>query len=115
MEADPVRMMSAASFLETAIVIESRKGEPGGRELDLWIHRAEVDVVAVNAEQAELVRVAYRRFGKGRHPAGLNFGDCFTYALAAVSGQPLLFKGDDFSLTDITAVETKAPTDQPRK
>ncbi|WP_129662985.1 type II toxin-antitoxin system VapC family toxin [Phytoactinopolyspora endophytica] len=103
-ETDPVRLMSTASFLETAIVIESRYGEAGGRELDLWLHRANVDLVAVDTEQAELARVAYRRYGKGRHPAGLNYGDCFAYALASSSGEPLLFKGDDFPQTDVTAV-----------
>ena len=101
--ADPVRLMSSASYLEAAIVIETRFGEAGGRELDLWLHRAGVDLVAVAAEQAEVARVAYRRFGKGVHRAGLNFGDCFSYALATVSGQPLLFTGDDFAHTDITA------------
>lgn len=101
--ADPVRLMSAASYLEAAIVIETRFGEAGGRELDLWLHRAGVDLVAVAADQAEAARVAYRRFGKGRHPAGLNFGDCFSYALAKISGQPLLFNGDDFVHTDINA------------
>jgi ribonuclease VapC len=103
-EADPVLLMSTASQLETALVIESRFGEPGGRELDLWLHRAAVDLVAVHAEQAHAARVAYRRYGKGRHPAGLNYGDCFAYALAKISGEPLLFKGDDFPRTDITAV-----------
>lgn len=103
-DADPVRLMSAASFLETAIVIENRYGEAGGRELDLWLHRANVDLASVNAEQAELARAAYRRYGKGRHPAGLNFGDCFAYALASISAEPLLFKGADFELTDISAV-----------
>jgi ribonuclease VapC len=102
--ADPVRLMSAASYLEAAIVIETRFGEAGGRELDLWLHRADVDVVAVAVDQAEAARVAYRRFGKGRHHAGLNFGDCFSYALAMISGEPLLFKGDDFTHTDISAV-----------
>lgn len=101
---DPVRLMSTASYLEAAIVIESRFGEPGGRELDLWLHRAGVELIAVAADQAETARIAYRRYGKGRHRAGLNFGDCFAYALAKVSGQPLLFKGDDFSHTDISAV-----------
>ena len=103
-EADPVRMMSTASYLETAIVIETRFGEAGGRELDLWLHRAVVDLVAVDASQAEAARSAYRRYGKGRHRAGLNYGDCFAYALAKISGQPLLFKGDDFSHTDIGVV-----------
>lgn len=100
-EADPIRLMSTASYLEAAIVIETRFGEPGGRELDLWLHRAGVDVVAVDSDQAEAARVAHRRFGRGRHPAGLNYGDCFAYALAKISGEPLLFIGDDFANTDI--------------
>jgi ribonuclease VapC len=105
-EADPVRLMSAASYVETAIVIDTRFGEPGGRELDLWLHRAAVDLVSVDSDQADAARVAYRMYGKGRHRAGLNYGDCFSYALAKVSGQPLLFKGDDFARTDIRAVLT---------
>ncbi|OBI22123.1 ribonuclease VapC [Mycobacterium sp. E2327] len=100
-EADPVRLMSTASYLETAIVIEVRFGEPGGRELDLWLHRAGVDLVGFDVDQADAARVAYRRYGKGRHRAGLNYGDCFSYALAKISGQPLLFRGDDFTHTDI--------------
>lgn len=103
-EADPIRLMSTASYLEAAIVIETRFGEPGGRELDLWLHRAGVDVVAVDSDQAEAARVAHRRFGRGRHPAGLNYGDCFAYALAKISGEPLLFIGDDFANTDIGVV-----------
>jgi ribonuclease VapC len=103
-EADHVRLMSTASYLETAIVIETRLGEPGGRELDLWLHRAAVDLVGVDADQADAARVAYRWYGRGRHRAGLNYGDCFSYALAKVSGQPLLFKGDDFAHTDIGVV-----------
>jgi ribonuclease VapC len=103
-EADPVRLMSTASYVATAIVIETRFGEQGGRELDLWLHRAAVDLVSVDSDQADAARVAYRMYGKGRHRAGLNYGDCFSYALAKVSGQPLLFKGDDFARTDIRAV-----------
>ncbi|WP_127125440.1 type II toxin-antitoxin system VapC family toxin [Georgenia sp. SYP-B2076] len=103
-EAGSVRVMSTASFLETAIVVESRFGELGGRELDLWMHRAEVELVPVDAEQAQLARAAYRRYARGRHPAGLNFGDCFAYALTAVTGEPLLFKGKDFSATDVHSV-----------
>ena len=103
-EFDPVRLMSTASYLEAAIVIETRFGESGGRELDLWLHRAGVNLVAVDADQADAARAAYRRFSKGRHRAGLNYGDCFAYALAKTSGQPLLFKGDDFAHTDISAV-----------
>jgi ribonuclease VapC len=103
-EADHVRLMSTASYLETAIVVETRFGEPGGRELDLWLHRAGVDLVGVDADQADAARAAYRLYGKGRHRAVLNYGDCFSYALAKVSGQPLLFKGDDFARTDIGVV-----------
>ena len=103
-EADQVRLMSTASYVETAIVIETRFGEPGGRELDLWLHRAAVDLVSLDSDQADAARVAYRMYGRGRHRAGLNYGDCFSYALAKMSGQPLLFKGDDFARTDIRGV-----------
>jgi ribonuclease VapC len=103
-EDDTTRLVSATSLLETALVIEARKGEPGGRELDLLIHKAEIEVAAVDAEQVSEARRAYRRFGKGRHAAGLNFGDIFAYALARTSGEPLLFKGDDFAKTDISRV-----------
>ena len=103
-EEDTTRLVSAATLLETALVIEARKGEPGGRELDALIQKAEVVVVPVDAEHVSEARRAYRRFGKGRHAAGLNFGDVFAYALARTSGEPLLFKGDDFSKTDIGRV-----------
>jgi ribonuclease VapC len=104
-QADHIRLMSTASYLETAIVVENRLGEHGGRELDLWLHRAVVDLVAVDADQADAARAAHRKYGKGRHPAGLNYGDCFSYALAKISGQPLLFKGDDFARTDVGVVD----------
>jgi ribonuclease VapC len=103
-EADRVRLLSTASYLETAIVIETRFGEPGGRELDLSLHPGTVDLVAVDADQAENARVALREYGKGRHRAALNYCDCFAYALAKVSNEPLLFKGDDFTHTDIGVV-----------
>jgi ribonuclease VapC len=103
-EEDTTRLVSAATLLETALVIEVRKGEPGGRELDSLIHKADVVVVPVDAEQVSEARRAYRRFGKERHAAGLNFGDLFAYALARTSGEPLLFKGDDFTKTDIGRV-----------
>jgi ribonuclease VapC len=103
-EDDTTRLVSAATLLETALIIEARKGEPGGRELDILIHKAEIVVVAVDAEHVTEARRAYRRFGKGRHAAGLNFGDVFAYALARTSGEPLLFKGDDFTKTDISRV-----------
>ncbi len=95
------RQISAASVLETGIVLESKRGESAGREFDLFIVRANLEVVAVDAEQIEIARSAWRSFGKGRHPAALNFGDCFTYALAKSSGEPLLAKGRDFALTDM--------------
>ena len=110
-ESNSQRLLSAANLLEASIVIESRKGEAGGRELDLLIYRAAIEIVAVDQDQAELARIAWRRFGKGRHPAGLNYGDCFAYALARTRQLPLLFQGDDFPRTDIDAVPLlSAPT-----
>lgn len=100
---DPVRLISAATVFEASMVIETRLGEAGGGDLDLWLHKADVEIVPVTPEHADQARRAWRRYGKGRHPAGLNFGDCFSYALAALSGEPLLFKGNDFSQTDIKA------------
>lgn len=98
---DSVRLMSAGTFLESALVVEARLGAPGGRELDLLVHHARIEIVPFTAEQATAARRGWRRFGKGRHPAGLNFGDCFAYALSRTSGEPLLFKGDDFPKTDV--------------
>jgi ribonuclease VapC len=95
------RLISAASYLEAAIVIESRKGDDGARDLDLLIYRAGIEIVAVDAEQAELARVAWRRYGKGRDPAALNYGDCFAYGLAKAHGARLIYRGDDFSRTDL--------------
>lgn len=103
-ERDPRRLISAATLLETALVAEARRGEPAGRELDLLLHRAEAQIISVDAHQVEIARSAWRRFGKGRHRAGLNFGDCFAYALAATTGEPLLFKGEDFTHTDVAGV-----------
>ena len=99
------RLLSAANLLETSIVIENRKGEVGGRELDLLLYRSGIEVVAFDPEQAEIARVAWRRFGKGRHPAGLNYGDCFACALAKQRRLPLLFRGSNFAQTDIEAVQ----------
>ena|ERR1700751_2517471 len=98
------RMISAATVLETGIVVESRLGDAAGRELDLFLIRANFQIMPVDAEQAELARSAWRRFGKGRHPAALNFGDCFAYALAKWTGEPLLAKGTDFAATDVALV-----------
>jgi ribonuclease VapC len=103
-EEDTTRLVSAATLLETALVIEARKGEPGGRELDTLIQKADVVVVPVDAEHVSEARRAYRRFGKGRHAAGLNFGDVFAYALARTAGEALMFKGEDFAKTDIRRV-----------
>jgi ribonuclease VapC len=93
--------ISAATLVEAGIVVEARRGETGGRELDLLLHRLGVEIAPLDETQADLARSAWRRFGKGHHPAGLNLGDCFSYALAAATGEPLLFVGDDFSRTDI--------------
>jgi len=95
------RLLSAANALETAMVVESRRGEAAGRELDLFLHRTKIEIVAVDAEQFSIARFAWRKFGKGRHPAGLNFGDCFAYALTKTSSEPLLAKGEDFRRTDL--------------
>lgn len=100
-EGADVLTMSAASVLEASIVLFARYGDFGDRELDLFLHRLSVRVVPVTAEHLELARSAYRRFGKGRSPAGLNFGDCISYAVATALGEPLLFAGDDFSKTDV--------------
>ena len=98
---DPKRLMSAVSALEAGLVIQARKGPTGVRELDLLTHSSGMVVVSFDTEQVTLARSAYERLGKGRHPAGLNFGDCCTYALARSTGEPVLFKGADFSKTDL--------------
>ncbi|MGO9519702.1 MAG: type II toxin-antitoxin system VapC family toxin [Candidatus Korobacteraceae bacterium] len=100
------RLISAANSLETGIVLEARRGEMAGREFDLFLIRAQVDVVPVDPEQIEIARAAWRKYGKGRHPAALNFGDCFAYALAKTSGEPLLAKGADFVQTDLLMCDT---------
>lgn len=103
-EAAESRLVSAATFVETSTVIESRYGPEGLRDLDLFISKADAEVVAVDGEQAHAARRAFSRFGKGRHPAALNYGDCFSYALAVTRSEPLLFKGDDFAHTDVATV-----------
>jgi ribonuclease VapC len=95
------RLISSATMLEAGMVIEGRRGEGAGREFDLFAVRANFQIVAVDAEQAELARSAWRRYGKGRHPAALNFGDCFVYALAKTAGEPILSKGTEFARTDV--------------
>ena len=93
--------MSVANLLEATFVVEGRAGIAGGHELDLFVERAQIELVPVTVEQIQVARLAWRRFGKGNHPSALNFGDCFVYALAEVNREPLLYKGDDFALTDV--------------
>ncbi|MFW6209176.1 MAG: type II toxin-antitoxin system VapC family toxin [Spirochaetota bacterium] len=99
-----IRRMSVVSYVEAGIVLESRFGSAGTHQLILFVSRADIQIDAVDLEQAEIALDAYRRFGKGRHAAGLNFGDCFSYALAAEREEPLLYKGSDFNETDIQSV-----------
>jgi ribonuclease VapC len=103
-EAAERRALSAANFVETSMILEARHGAEGVRELDRLLAVADVEIVAVDREQAETARDAFRIYGKGRHPAALNFGDCFAYALAVVRAEPLLFKGKDFAATDVARV-----------
>lgn len=100
---DPIRLISAATVLEAAMVLETRLGEAGGREFDLWLVRVGAEIIPVDAEQVDAARRAWRRYGRGRHAAALNYGDCFSYALAMTRGEPLLFKGEDFAKTDVKA------------
>jgi ribonuclease VapC len=93
--------MSSATLLEASMILESRKGTDGVRDLDLQIARFRIEIVPFTEAQAWLAREAFKRYGKGRHPAKLNFGDCVSYALAKETGEELLFKGSDFALTDI--------------
>ena len=97
------RRISAASFVEAAIVIDAQTQTEGSSQFHAFIRRARITIEPVTEEQAHLARQAYLDFGKGRHPAGLNFGDCFAYALAKATGESLLFKGEDFAKTDVQA------------
>jgi ribonuclease VapC len=93
--------ISVANYLELSMVIEKQIGPEGTRQVDAFFRRAAIDIEPVTMEQGHLARQAFLDFGKGRHKAGLNFGDCFAYALAKDFAEPLLFKGNDFSETDI--------------
>jgi ribonuclease VapC len=106
---DEVRLMSAATLLEAAMVLEARRGDAAGRDLDLWLLKTGIEIVPVDAEQIEAARRAWRRYGKGCHAAALNYGDCFSYALAATRGEPLLFKGGDFARTGINDRHASTP------
>lgn len=97
----PICRMSAANFLEAAIVIDSLGDAEASRQLDNFMRKAGIEITTITLEQAQIARQAYQDFGKGRHQAGLNFGDCFAYALAKATGEPLLFKGNDFVYTDL--------------
>lgn len=97
----PITKMTTANFLEAAINIDKVGDAEASRQLDTFINRAGIEIIAMTLEHAQIARQAYLDFGKGRHPAGLNFGDCFAYALARETGEPLLFKGNDFNRTDI--------------
>ena len=95
------RMLSAANLVETGIVMRVRRGDEAARDLDLLLAKLKIEIIPVSEKQANLARKAFQHYGRGRHPAKLNFGDCFAYALAKDSSAPLLFKGNDFSQTDI--------------
>lgn len=101
--ADEDCRISVVNHLECFMVIEHRLGPESSRQVDFFLERAQVTVEPVTLEQGRLARQAFLHYGKGRHPAGLNFGDCFAYALARATGQPLLFKGDDFAATDLVS------------
>jgi ribonuclease VapC len=100
-EADRVRLVSAATVVEASMVLLGRYGEVGDPQLDRLLRGIGAEVVPVGEEQVALARDAALRFGRGRHPAALNFGDCFSYALSVARGEPLLFVGDDFAQTDV--------------
>lgn len=100
-EQDPRRYVSTVNLFEASIVIENRRGRAALSRLDLLVLEAEIAALPFRIEEMRIAREAYRRFGKGRHPAALNFGDCIAYASAKALGEPLLFKGDDFARTDI--------------
>jgi ribonuclease VapC len=102
-------LMSAANYVEAAIVIETQAREAGRRQFDAFVARAGIVIEAVTAEHAQLARHAFFEFGKGRHRAGLNFGDCFAYALAKAMDEPLLYKGEDFKRTDVASALRVAP------
>jgi ribonuclease VapC len=112
LEAALARLMSAAIRVELGIVIEARLWPAGQDVVDRFLRDAKIDIVPVDADLAARAMSGWRRYGKGRHPAGLNFGDCFTYALAERTGHPVLCTGDDFAATDIAVIRPeRAPTE----
>jgi len=103
-EADEVRLVSAMTKLETSIVLLGRRGEPLVSRLDRLLHRISATIMPFDDHQADIARDAFAHYGKGRHPAGLNFGDCAAYALSVAEAEPLLFKGTHFGATDVEVV-----------
>lgn len=104
-ESAEVRRVSAGTYVEAAIVVDANQDPVLSRRLDSFLNQAFISIEPVTVEQARIAREAYRDYGKGRHRAGLNFGDCFAYALAKEKGEPLLFKGNDFGKTDVEVAE----------
>ncbi|MER8803262.1 type II toxin-antitoxin system VapC family toxin [Mesorhizobium sp. M0998] len=100
---DPIRLVPATCVLEARMVLVSRRGEHALAEIDLWLRKIEADIIAVDADLVDVATQAWLTYGKGRHPAALNFADCLSYALAKRADEPLLFIGKDFSQTDIEA------------
>ncbi len=100
-ECDPIRLIAMPSALELHMIVEGRLGDEGVRELEFFMMKAGIQKVVMDEKQLDWARRAFNKFGKGRHPAGLNFGDCFSYALAKATGEKLLFKGADFLRTDL--------------
>jgi ribonuclease VapC len=111
LEAAVARLMPAVIHVELGIVIEARLWPAGQDVVDRFLRDAKVDIVPVDEDLAARALSGWRRYGKGRHPAGLNFGDCFTYALAERTGHPVLCTGDDFVVTDITVVRPRQTPD----
>lgn len=101
--ASQVRLVPATCVLEARMVLVSRRGEHALAEVDLWLSKIEADIIPVDADLVDLATQAWLIYGKGRHPAALNFADCFSYALAKRADEPLLFIGGDFSRTDVEA------------
>lgn len=102
-ERDSVRFMAAPTLLETVMILSAKKGDDALRELDYAIVKMRVEVIPFGYDEQQIAQKAFLMYGKGRHPAALNYGDCMSYAAATVRGEPLLFKGEDFSRTDISA------------
>lgn len=102
--ADRVRIIAATCVLEARMVLVSRRGEPALAELDLWLTNIAADIIAVDSDLVDVATQAWLTYGKGRHPAALNFAGCFSYALAKRSSEPLAYKGNDFAQTDVRSV-----------